>query len=374
MTSATYGSAFDGGSSMFGAPATPFSAATGFGGGGGGGGPPGAFGHGMLATPGATGTAASLLDTDAQAYARVVWWWVSHVMEDRKFKLLEEFLRETESLKTPEKAQIYRAWEVLARMCAIPGIGADGFDPLSPDLTEQKKPSESRDVWRHYETNLAAGFGDPVEGLQQQWIRNAREHLQTKFWHDHVQEKIVVRDDEPWLVLGLALFENTLTFTPVSVRYVTYVRECENDSDPGLFKLPGGGEASNEERQWLHVYVCLRAGQLEDAANVLMGVRECRENTPHQTELMQRLKGYSDSDFSKSSGKYPGSAKDFMQRPYKTLVYQVLGMSAPDAKSRQFRVIDEWLWFRLNTVFRDPTTDPKVRRAALVRLPVSSMY
>jgi hypothetical protein len=39
---------------------------------------------------------------------------------------------------------------------------------------------------------------------------------------------------------------------------------------------------------------------------------------------------------------------------------QVLGMSAPDGKSRQFKVIDEWLWFRLNTVFRDPAVDPRV--------------
>jgi hypothetical protein len=127
-----------------------------------------------------------------------------------------------------------------------------------------------------------------------------------KFWHDHVLEKIAVRDDEQW--------------------YMTYTRGCENDPDAAasFFKLPsGGGEASVEERQWLYVYVCLRAGQFDDAEEVLRGVRECRENTPHQTELLQRLHGYRDSDFSKSSGKYPGSAKDFMQRPYKTLVYQV---------------------------------------------------
>jgi hypothetical protein len=131
-------------------------------------------------------------------------------MEDRKFKFLEEFLRETEGLKTPEKAQIYRAWEVLARMCFIPGLGNEGFDPLTPDLAEQKKPSESRDIWKRFEATMAAGFGDPVEGLQQHWICNAREHLQMKFWHDHVLEKIVRRDDEPWYVLESALAQEAL--------------------------------------------------------------------------------------------------------------------------------------------------------------------
>ena len=35
-------------------------------------------------------------------------------------------------------------------------------------------------------------------------------------------------------------------------------------------------------------------------------------------------------------------------------------MSAPDGKSRQFKVIDEWLWFRINTVYRDPAADPRI--------------
>jgi hypothetical protein len=235
MTGGAYSSAYDGGSAVFGpgGPATPgYSGGTPFGGA-----TPGTTNRGVLATPGATGAAVSLLDTDAQAYARVVWWWVAHVMEDRKFKFLEEFLRETEGLKTPEKAQIYRAWEVLARMCFIPGLGNEGFDPLTPDLAEQKKPSESRDIWKRFEATMAAGFGDPVEGLQQQWICNAREHLQMKFWHDHVLEKIVRRDDEPWYVLESARAQEALPPTTCSAPSVLCLRVWHDQ-----LTMYGGGQ------------------------------------------------------------------------------------------------------------------------------------
>eukprot|EP00041_Stephanoeca_diplocostata_P031039 m.956728 g.956728 ORF g.956728 m.956728 type:complete len:925 (-) comp23874_c0_seq2:123-2897(-) len=279
-----------------------------------------------IAMPCTDGNIRSTMDSDTIVYAKVVWCWVQAIMDNATFDVVEEFRKASLSLDDVRKADIAGAWEVVRAVMALPSDVGNSFANM-----DKSTPQESAGCWDSFRDSK-----DEDEVVSQH-IVNAKRFLEARYV-EYIIGYIGNYGKSDW--------------------YRVLVERLEQAPDAQeRIRL-----RDDQERVWAHIYVCLRAGQLQAAREAAQQFSASDLSDVELDALHQGIDTYNTPSQARSDLHLPrsGSPRDF-----KRLVYTVLGLCTADhTGTTQFQNAHEWLWFKLNHVQRGTGMPPDVSHNA----------